>query len=385
MKLMNHELDTAIAKIQADQLRPAFKCLARISRIQQQLIQAWDVLSTMTPADYLSFRPVLGQSSGFQSWQYRLLEFKLGLKNEAMMRPHAHRSGNHGGLERASRSPSVYDEALRLLARRGLPFPDDVLAADVRQRHVADARVEAVWATIYRNSEQYFDLYELAEELVDLEDAFQTLALPAHEDGRAHHRHAARHRWERGRVVSEKRARPHALSRIVVGQDCALGRSACRKPDLQLSCGSHACAIKPMTRCATCCAAALSPQMAPSKATCRAAQCVANARARGFVSALPRRVSRGYRARLPRAGAQRQRRGRDHRVAPHDRAGRGGPGYHPRRSGRDPGHQTRGGERREGAPSRRCGRIHCGQCRLPHAPAGELRQSPGQSSPRRAG
>lgn len=174
MKLMNHELDTAIAKIQADQLRPAFKCLARISRIQQQLIQAWDVLSTMTPADYLSFRPVLGQSSGFQSWQYRLLEFKLGLKNESMMRPHAHRPETIAALERALSSPSVYDEALRLLARRGLPIPDDVLAVDVRQRHVADARVEAVWATIYRNSEQYFDLYELAEELVDLEDAFQT-------------------------------------------------------------------------------------------------------------------------------------------------------------------------------------------------------------------
>jgi tryptophan 2,3-dioxygenase len=174
MKLMNHELDTAIAEIRADQLRPAFKCLARISRIQQQLIQAWDVLSTMTPADYLSFRPVLGQSSGFQSWQYRLLEFKLGLKNEAMMRPHAHRPETMAALERALSSPSVYDEALRLLARRGLPIPDDVLAADVRQRHVPDARVEAVWATIYRNSEQYFDLYELAEELVDLEDAFQT-------------------------------------------------------------------------------------------------------------------------------------------------------------------------------------------------------------------
>ncbi len=174
MKLMNHELDTAIAEIRADQLRPAFKCLARISRIQQQLIQAWDVLSTMTPADYLSFRPALGQSSGFQSWQYRLLEFKLGLKNEAMMRPHAHRPEIMAALERALSSPSVYDEALRLLARRGLPIPDNVLAADVRQRRVPDARVEAVWAMIYRHSEQHFDLYELAEELVDLEDAFQT-------------------------------------------------------------------------------------------------------------------------------------------------------------------------------------------------------------------
>jgi len=174
MKLMNHELDTALANIRADALRPAFKCLARISRIQQQLIQAWDVLSTMTPADYLSFRPVLGQSSGFQSWQYRLLEFKLGLKNEAMMKPHAHRPEILAALQRAFDAPSVYDESLRLLARRGFAIPGDVLAADVHRRHVPDPRVEAVWAAIYRQPEQHFDLYELAEELVDLEDAFQT-------------------------------------------------------------------------------------------------------------------------------------------------------------------------------------------------------------------
>jgi tryptophan 2,3-dioxygenase len=174
MKLMNHELDTAMENIRTDALQPAFKCLARVSRIQQQLIQAWDVLSTMTPADYLSFRPVLGQSSGFQSWQYRLLEFKLGLKNADMMKPHAHRPAILESLQRALAAPSVYDEALRLLARRGFPIPAEVLSADVRQRHVPSAGVEAAWATIYRNSEQYFDLYEMAEELVDLEDAFQT-------------------------------------------------------------------------------------------------------------------------------------------------------------------------------------------------------------------
>jgi tryptophan 2,3-dioxygenase len=174
MKLMNHELDTAMTNIRTDQLQPAFKCLARVSRIQQQLIQAWDVLSTMTPADYLSFRPVLGQSSGFQSWQYRLLEFKLGLKNADMMKPHAHRPAILESLQRALATPSVYDQCLRLLARRGFPIPAEVLSADVRQRHVPNAGVEAVWATIYRNSQQYFDLYEMAEELVDLEDAFQT-------------------------------------------------------------------------------------------------------------------------------------------------------------------------------------------------------------------
>jgi tryptophan 2,3-dioxygenase len=174
MKLMNHELDTAMANIRADALQPSFKCLARISRIQQQLIQAWDVLSTMTPADYLSFRPVLGRSSGFQSWQYRLLEFKLGLKNEDMLKPHAHRPEILKALQRALEAPSVYDEALRLLARRGFAIPSDVLAADMRRRHVPDKGVEAAWAIIYKNSAEHFDLYELAEELVDLEDAFQT-------------------------------------------------------------------------------------------------------------------------------------------------------------------------------------------------------------------
>jgi tryptophan 2,3-dioxygenase len=173
MKLMNHELDTAMANIRADALQPAFKCLARVSRIQQQLIQAWDVLSTMTPADYLSFRPVLGRSSGFQSWQYRLLEFKLGLKNENMLKPHAHRPEIMEPLRRALEAPSLYDEALRLLARRGFAIPAEVLSADVRQRHAPNKGVETVWAIIYKDSEQHFDLYELAEELVDLEDAFQ--------------------------------------------------------------------------------------------------------------------------------------------------------------------------------------------------------------------
>lgn len=173
MKLLNSELDMAIRHIRADELGPSFKCLSRVSRIQIQLIQAWDVLSTMTPADYLRFRPSLGSSSGFQSWQYRQIEFKLGAKNALMLKPHAHRADIHGPLEAAFNAPSLYDEALRLLARRGLRVPADILNRDVTKPHQADPRIEDVWGLIYRESETHFDLYELAEELVDVEDSFQ--------------------------------------------------------------------------------------------------------------------------------------------------------------------------------------------------------------------
>ncbi|WP_210381376.1 tryptophan 2,3-dioxygenase [Microvirga zambiensis] len=173
LKLLNRELDTALAHVRADQLQPAFKCTARINRIQEQLIQAWTVLSTMTPSDYLSFRPALGQSSGFQSWQYRLVEFKLGSKDAIKMAPHRHRSDLAEQLEAAYRAPSLYDESLRLLARRGYAIPAEVIERDVTQPYAAHPGVEAVWEEIYRHSGAHFDLYELAEELVDLEDAFQ--------------------------------------------------------------------------------------------------------------------------------------------------------------------------------------------------------------------
>jgi tryptophan 2,3-dioxygenase len=173
MKLLNSELDMAIRRIRADELGPSFKCLSRVSRIQIQLIQAWDVLSTMTPADYLRFRPMLGSSSGFQSWQYRQIEFKLGAKNPLMLKPHRHRPDIYDPLEAAFNAPSIYDEALRLLARRGLAVPADILTRDVTKPHQADSRVEDLWGLIYRESETHFDLYELAEELVDVEDSFQ--------------------------------------------------------------------------------------------------------------------------------------------------------------------------------------------------------------------
>lgn len=173
LKLATHELDGAIAAIRADELQPAFKSLARVSRIQAQLISAWDVLSTMTPADYLAFRNALGQSSGFQSWQYRALEFRLGAKDPRMLAMHRHHPEHHAHLEALLEAPSLYDEALRLLARRGLPVPAGCVERDWHQPHVSSAAVRAVWLTIYRDTHRYFDLYELAEELVDVEDQFQ--------------------------------------------------------------------------------------------------------------------------------------------------------------------------------------------------------------------
>ncbi len=174
MKLMLHELDLAMERIRAGDLGPAFKATARVSRIQKQMVEAWEVLTTMTPHDYLAFRASLGSSSGFQSWQYRLLEIRMGAREALYLKPHSHRPDLHAVLEQAFRSPSIYDEALRLLARRGLPVPAAVLGRDLTQPYAPDPGVEAAWAEVYRDAERHFDLYELAEELVDLEDAFQT-------------------------------------------------------------------------------------------------------------------------------------------------------------------------------------------------------------------
>ncbi|CAN7542803.1 tryptophan 2,3-dioxygenase [Bosea sp. LjRoot237] len=173
LKLAAHELDGAIAAIKADELQPAFKSLARVSRIQAQLISAWDVLSTMTPADYLAFRDALGQSSGFQSHQYRAFEFRLGAKDPRMLAMHKHHPEHYAHLKELLEAPSLYDEALRLLARRGLPVPADCIDRDWTQPHIANEAVKAAWLAIYRDTHSYFDLYELAEELVDVEDQFQ--------------------------------------------------------------------------------------------------------------------------------------------------------------------------------------------------------------------
>lgn len=173
LKLMFHEIEAAIRQLRADDIKPAFKMLARVSRVQSQIIQSWDILSTLTPADYLTFRDSLGQSSGFQSYQYRKLEFILGNRNAGMMKPHRHDPAVYGDLEAVLRAPSLYDEVLALLARRGLAIDDAVLNRDVSKPYRADASVAAAWARVYRDTETYWDLYELAEKLVDCEDWFQ--------------------------------------------------------------------------------------------------------------------------------------------------------------------------------------------------------------------
>jgi tryptophan 2,3-dioxygenase len=170
MKLMLHELRAARERVRGDELQPAFKMLARVSRIMAQLIQAWDVLSTLTPSEYLDFRASLGRSSGFQSYQYRLIEFVLGNRSAAMLAPHQHRADIHAALEAELAAPSLYDEALLLLSRRGFAIAGTVLGRDRHSAHAADPSVEAAWTQVYRDPKQYWDLYELAEELVDLED-----------------------------------------------------------------------------------------------------------------------------------------------------------------------------------------------------------------------
>jgi tryptophan 2,3-dioxygenase len=173
MKLMLHELRAAIAAIRADEVQPAFKMLSRVSRIMEQLVHAWDVLATMTPPEYSAIRPYLEASSGFQSWQYRCIEFSLGNKNAAMLTPHAHRPDRLAPVREAFEAPSLYDEALRLLARRGMAVPAHRLERDWREPYSPDSGVEAAWLTVYRHPAAHWDLYQLGEELVDLEDAFR--------------------------------------------------------------------------------------------------------------------------------------------------------------------------------------------------------------------
>ena len=173
MKLMLTEIGAAMADIRADRLPPAFKKLARASRIFEQLVGAWDVLATMTPPEYTAIRPFLGPSSGFQSHQYRCIEFALGNKNAAMLKVHAHRPERLALVQAYYDAPSLYDEALRLMARRGLPVPASHLQRDWTQPYEASDAVEDAWLTVYRAPEQHWDLYQLGEKLTDLEDAFR--------------------------------------------------------------------------------------------------------------------------------------------------------------------------------------------------------------------
>jgi tryptophan 2,3-dioxygenase len=174
IKLMLHELQAVREQIRNSELPPAFKMLARVARIMDQLVHAWDVLATMTPPEYTAIRPYLGASSGFQSFQYRELEFILGNKNANMLAVHQVMPEHHALLERELHTPSLYDEAVRLLARSGLPVSQARLDADPTQPTVHDDSVLAAWLEVYRDPEHHWALYELAEKLVDMETAFRT-------------------------------------------------------------------------------------------------------------------------------------------------------------------------------------------------------------------
>ena len=170
-KLVLHELRHVMAQLDGGELRPAFKGLSRIERIMLVLNEAWDILTTLTPADYSSFRDALGQSSGFQSYQYREFEFLLGNRDAVYLVPFKHLPTIHSHLLETLHEPSLYDHTLALLASRGLPIAPEVLARDVTKPYVADPSVLAAWQAVYSDTPTHWDLYELAEELVDLEEA----------------------------------------------------------------------------------------------------------------------------------------------------------------------------------------------------------------------
>ncbi len=173
MKLMLHELLAAREQIKTDDLSPAFKMMARVSRIMNNLIQAWDILATLTPTEYSAFRASLGKSSGFQSHQNRSIEFIFGNKNAAMLKPFAHRPEVHGPLRALLESPSLYDEANRMLARRGFALDKAVTDRDWSRAYAANESVARAWKDVYANPSTHWDLYQLAEKLVDLEDYFR--------------------------------------------------------------------------------------------------------------------------------------------------------------------------------------------------------------------
>jgi tryptophan 2,3-dioxygenase len=174
IKLILHELRSAMSLIAADDLGPALKRLARIKHVQKQLSDQWSVLATLTPAEYAQFRDKLGHSSGFQSLQYRLMEFMLGNKNEAMLAVFRHDPAAQQQLADALNSRSVYDEFLAFLSRRGYPIPARLLDRDHSQPHTLDEELVAVFTTVYSDPEHHWDVYETCEELLDIEDNFQT-------------------------------------------------------------------------------------------------------------------------------------------------------------------------------------------------------------------
>lgn len=173
MKLIIHEMAAARTALMASDVAPMFKMLARVSRIFEQLNNQWDVLRTMTPADYTRFRETLGSSSGFQSHQYRLIEYILGNRNLAMMKPHAHRPGIKKALMAELARPSLYDEVVAVLFQTVDGHKNDMPAPQLRTPHEAQPAIQARWKTVYQDIDAYWTLYELGEKLVDLEDYFR--------------------------------------------------------------------------------------------------------------------------------------------------------------------------------------------------------------------
>jgi tryptophan 2,3-dioxygenase len=173
MKLALYELEEALACVKRDALGPAFAIFARVSQIQQQLLQSWDVLATISPSQFAAFREALGKSSGFQSRQYRLLEFILGNKNAAMINVFRSDPESYAALESALKVPSLYDESLRCLSRRGIAVPSQVLERDFSQPYQADPAVAAAWLGVYHNAAQDWEMYQLAERLMELDYKFQ--------------------------------------------------------------------------------------------------------------------------------------------------------------------------------------------------------------------
>ncbi|KSV74445.1 hypothetical protein N182_27780 [Sinorhizobium sp. GL2] len=172
MKLAIHEMCCAARAIREDRLQPAFKMLTRVARIFDQLNSAWDVLRTMTPSEYNLMRPSLGQSSGFQSWQYRAIEYLAGNRNLAMLKPHEHRPEIIEALDDILARKSIYDEAIALLQRNGFDVGDET-RVDIRQPRAINPKVQEAWRQVYADPQRHWPFYELAEKLVDFEDYFR--------------------------------------------------------------------------------------------------------------------------------------------------------------------------------------------------------------------
>jgi len=173
MKLILHEIKSAIIDIQRAHFSSSFKKLARVSQVQKQLKDVWDVLATLTPSEYIEFRDFLGQASGFQSYQNRLIEFSLGYKTKHVLKIYENDPVLYKEIEQAYHAPSIYDVSIQALANAGLPIDDDVLHRDVTLSYQSNESVKQAWMTVYKNIDKYWELYELAEELVDIEDLFQ--------------------------------------------------------------------------------------------------------------------------------------------------------------------------------------------------------------------